>query len=240
VSDGTLLVGTLFAILAIAFAMTFLDGQLSIAARNLPPIVITTFDEITDFGKSGWFLFPAGAVLIVIAAVAMVNMPTFTRLVLATLTVRLGFIFLAIGIPGLFVAILKRLIGRARPFVVDDGGTLIFAPFAWRPDYASIPSGHGTTAFAAAIAIGVLLPRARAVIWIYAFVIAISRVVVTAHYPSDIIASVYFGIIGAVLVRDWFAVRRLGFFVDTDGGVHAMPGPSWRRIKAVARRLRSA
>jgi len=110
----------------------------------------------------------------------------------------------------------------------------------WRPEYASIPSGHGTTAFAAAIAIGALWPRARPYMWVYALLIALSRVVVTAHYPSDVIASAFFGILGAVLVRDWFAVRRLGFMIDHAGHVHALPGPSWRRIKAVARRLLSA
>ena len=45
----------------------------------------------------------------------------------------------------------------------------------------------------------------------------------------------------AVMVRNWFAARRLGFSVAADGSVRAMPGPSFRRIiKAVARRLHSA
>ncbi len=220
--------------------MAFLDDRATHTARNLPPWLVATFDEITDFGKSGWFLMPAGILLIVIAASGLRELPHFTRMVTAALTVRLGFLFLAIGLPGLFVTILKRLIGRARPFVVEDGGTLVFMPFIWRAEYASIPSGHGTTAFAAAIAIGALWPRTRMVMWIYALLIAVSRVVVTAHYPSDVIASAFFGILGAVLVRDWFAVRRLGFVVDTQGSVQALPGPSWRRIKAVARRLLNA
>ncbi len=220
--------------------MAFLDGRVTIAARSLPPWLVAAFDEFTDFGKSGWFLVPAGSLLIAIALVAMGNMPRFTRLVLAAVTVRLGFLFLAIGLPGLFVTILKRLIGRARPFVVEDGGTLVFMPFIWRAEYASIPSGHGTTAFAAAIAIGALWPRARPIMWIYALLIAASRVVITAHYPSDLIASAVFGILGAILVRNWFAMRRLGFVVDAAGHVHALPGPSWRRLKTVARRSLNA
>ena len=35
-------------------------------------------------------------------------------------------------------------------------------------------------------------------------------------------------------VGSWFAARRLGFAAN---GIHALPGPSWRRIKRVARRL---
>jgi undecaprenyl-diphosphatase len=233
-------IGALVTIAAVAAAMAFIDGRAVNVARNLPPWLTATFDEITDFGKSGWFLMPAGFLLIVIAAAGIRELPHFTRLVLAALTVRLGFLFLAIGLPGLFVTILKRLIGRARPFVSEDGDTLVFAPFVWRPEYASIPSGHGTTAFAATIAIGALWPRARPIMWFYALLIAVSRVVITAHYPSDVIASAFFGILGAILVRDWFAVRRLGFVVNAAGQVHALPGPSWRRIKMVARRLLNA
>jgi undecaprenyl-diphosphatase len=43
-------------------------------------------------------------------------------------------------------------------------------------------------------------------------------------------------VLGAVLVRDWFAVRRLGFFVAGDGSVRPLPGPSFARLKRVARR----
>jgi undecaprenyl-diphosphatase len=72
---------------------------------------------------------------------------------------------------------------------------------------------------------------------IYALVIAVSRVVLDAHYVSDVIAGAIAGVIGALLVRDWFAARRLGFAVGPQGGVRALPGPSWARIKRVARRL---
>jgi undecaprenyl-diphosphatase len=69
---------------------------------------------------------------------------------------------------------------------------------------------------------------------VYALLIGASRIAVTAHYPSDVIAGAAFGAFGALWARDWFAVRRLGFFVGTDGAVHATPGPSARRIKQVA------
>jgi len=73
--------------------------------------------------------------------------------------------------------------------------------------------------------------------WIFAGVIALSRVVITAHYVSDVIAAAFVGAFGAILVRNWFAARRLGFVAEPDGTVHALPGPSWRHLKAVARRL---
>ncbi len=101
----------------------------------------------------------------------------------------------------------------------------------------AFPSGHATTAFAAAIAFGALWPRLRPLLWTYAIVIALSRVIVTAHHPSDVVAGAIAGVVGALLVRDWLAARRLGFSVRADGAVAALPGPSWARIKRVARSL---
>ena len=61
-----------------------------------------------------------------------------------------------------------------------------------------MPSGHATTAFAALVAIGAIFPQARALMWIYAVLIALSRVVVTAHHPSDVIAGAIVGAAGAL------------------------------------------
>jgi membrane-associated phospholipid phosphatase len=65
----------------------------------------------------------------------------------------------------------------------------------------------------------------------------LSRVIVTAHHPSDVLAGAIAGVVGALLVRDYLAARRLGFSVLPDGGVKPFPGPSWARIKRVARGL---
>src|SRR4029077_12864999 len=104
-----------------------------------------------------------------------------SRAIVAAFAVRLGFVFLAVGLPGLFATIIKRIIGRARPFVAGND-IWAYDPFSWQPRYASFPSGHVTTAFAALFAIGALFPQARALMWIYAVMIAVTRVMVTAHY----------------------------------------------------------
>jgi undecaprenyl-diphosphatase len=103
-----------------------------------------------------------------------------------------------------------------------------------------MPSGHATTAFAAAIAIGAVWPRVRPLLWLYAIVIALSRVIISAHYTSDVIAGALVGGFAALIIRNHFAARRLGFSVAPDGSVHRLPGPSWRRIKAIVGRLFSA
>jgi membrane-associated phospholipid phosphatase len=230
------LAAALATILLVALAMAFADGQLATASKQLPGWVHVAFAFMTDFGKSGWFLWPAGVVL---AAIAAVTSPALalSRLVLAAIAVRTGFLFAAIAVPSLFATIIKRLIGRARPFVGAEPDPFLYGQLVWRPDYASMPSGHATTAFAAAIAIGLLWPRLRPLMLLYALIIAVSRVVLDAHYLSDVIAGAFVGSIGALMVRDWFARRHLGFVVDAQGVTHALPGPSWARIKRVARGL---
>jgi membrane-associated phospholipid phosphatase len=225
------------ALVVIAGLMVFVDAWAIELARRLPRWVFVPFDELTDFGKSGWFLIPAGFGLALIAAVASPALPRFTRLVIATLAVRLTFLFTAIAVPSLFATVIKRLIGRARPVVGGQADPFQYLPLVWRSEYASLPSGHATTAFAALIAGGLIWPRLRAIAWAYALIIAASRVVVLAHYPSDVVAGALAGAVGAWLVRDWFAVRRLGFVVDADGHIRTLPGPSVARIKRVARRL---
>lgn len=212
--------------------MIWIDRPLAAAARTLPPDVIGLFREITDFGKSAWILVPLGVLLAVVTVASSARIVWMARGVLAALAVRLGFLFIAVGLPGLFDTVIKRLIGRARP---SDLGPFSYHPFAWEPKFASLPSGHSTTAFAALVAFGVLYPRWRPLLWAYALAIAASRIIVSAHYPSDVLAGAVFGVCGAILVRDWFAARRLGFQIGADGAVSPMPGPSWGRIKRVAR-----
>ncbi len=215
-------------------AMFIVDARAGEWARHLPPWFTEAFEQITDFGLSGWFLYPLGFILLSLAAIASTALPRMTQGVLALLAARFGFLFVAIAAPGLFATIVKRLIGRARPFVGGHDDPFVYMPFIWRPAYASMPSGHATTAVAAAIAIGAIWPRARVVMWLYALLIMFSRVVILAHHPSDVIAGAFVGAVGALMVRRWFAARRLVFFA-TD--LRPYPGPSWQRIKAVARRI---
>jgi membrane-associated phospholipid phosphatase len=218
-------------ICAVALSMLFLDAPGYEFAAGLPLWLVEAAYEITDFGRSGWILVPVGTFIVLIALLTSPALGHMSRAVLAMAVARLGYVFIAVGLPGLVGTVVKRWIGRVRP---SAAGPFAYEPFSWRPEYASFPSGHATTAFAALVAIGVIFPRARPVLWIYALFIATSRVMVSAHYPSDVIAGAAFGALGALWVRDWFATRRLGFFVGLDGLVHTMASPSRRRIKRVA------
>jgi membrane-associated phospholipid phosphatase len=221
---------------ALLVGMAFIDIPASSAAARMPRWLISFFDEITDYGKSGWFLWPLGILFLLLAALPPI-LPRVSQMVLAAIMVRVGFLFVAIAVPGIFVAIIKRVIGRARPLVASQTDAFAFSPFRWSSEYAGLPSGHATTAFSVLVAFGLLFPRARPLLALYAALIVISRVVVTAHYPTDVLAGALVGTLGVLLVRRYFALRRLGFAIGADGVPHAYPGPSRRRIKAVARGL---
>jgi membrane-associated phospholipid phosphatase len=216
-------------LIVVVISMFAFDVAASNWANHEPVWFRDAFEKITDLGLSGWFLIPFGCGVVCLAAVISPALSHMSRGVLTALAARFGFLFLAIGVPGLFGTIVKRLIGRARPYVGGFDNPFAYHPFAWRPEYASLPSGHSTTAVAAAIAIGAVWPRTRPVLWVYAIVIMASRVFVIAHHPSDVIAGALTGAVGAFLLRRWFAARRL-VFCPRD--LRAYPGPSLRRIKA--------
>jgi membrane-associated phospholipid phosphatase len=190
---------------------------------------------VTDFGKDEYVLAVLAAMLIVVAITAPA-MRGIRRAMLLGLGTRLQFIFFAVALSNLVTEILKYSVGRGRPFVGGEGNVLHFSHFAGNPAYYSFPSGHATTAFALAMAVSAVWPQARVAMAIYALIIAVSRLVLLAHHPSDVVAGAMVGIVGTVFVRYWFAARRLGFAIQHDGSIVSLVGPSSGRLKRVARR----
>jgi membrane-associated phospholipid phosphatase len=190
---------------------------------------------VTDFGKDEYVLAVLAAMLIVIAIISPA-LRGVRRSMLLGLGTRLQFIFFAVALSNLVTEILKYVIGRGRPFVSGEGDVFHFSHFAGSPAYSSLPSGHATTAFALAMAVSAVWPQARAAMAIYALIIAVSRLVLLAHHPSDVVAGAMVGIVVTVFVRYWFAARRLGFAIQHDGSIVSLVGPSSGRLKRVARR----
>jgi undecaprenyl-diphosphatase len=190
---------------------------------------------LTDFGKSAyvlWALFGLMAVVLIASAA----MHSTARSLLLGLGTRLQFLFFAVLLPALTGELIKWAVGRGRPFVGGEANAFNFQHFGGGEAYASFPSGHANTAFALAFAVSALWPRTRAVMLVYALIICATRLVLLAHHPSDVVAGALIGVIGAMVVRYWFAARRLGFAIERDGAIVALPGPSLERLKRVARR----
>ncbi len=84
---------------------------------------------------------------------------------------------------------LKSAIGRARPFVGDPR----VHPSIGLPHDPSMPSGHAMNAFAGAVLLAMAVPRARGPLLGLAALIALSRVYLGVHFPSDVIAGAILG-----------------------------------------------
>jgi len=81
---------------------------------------------------------------------------------------------------------LKWFFGRYRPEMLFTRGLYGFSWFAVKGSAHSFPSGHTFRIFAAMTALGLLWPRARALLLGVAVLVGVSRVLVTRHYPSDV------------------------------------------------------
>lgn len=189
---------------------------------------------LTDFGKSAYVLWTLFALMAVVP-IASAAMRGTARSLLLGLGTRLQFLFFAALVPVLAGELIKWAVGRGRPFVGGEDNVFNFSHFAGSEAYASFPSGHANTAFALAFAVSALWPRTRLVMLVYALIICATRLVLLAHHPSDVVAGALVGVIGAMVVRYWFAARRLGFAIERNGTIVSLPGPSLERLKRVAR-----
>jgi membrane-associated phospholipid phosphatase len=165
------------------------------------------FRALTMLGESQYVLGPS---LLAVLMAWLVSLATGDRVrQWARLVLKLsGFIFLGVGVPGIVATLAKRAIGRARPIEWTAEAQLSFQPFNWSAySYQSFPSGHATTAFGFAIIIAFLWPRTLWPMLVLAVLIAVSRVVLGQHYPTDIAAGAVLGTLGAYAVRNFFAAR---------------------------------
>jgi membrane-associated phospholipid phosphatase len=190
---------------------------------------------LTDFGKSAYVLSSLAGLLLAVAIMSPLLRGTSRSLLLGFGT-RLQFVFFAVLVPVLTGEVIKWIVGRGRPFVGGDANVFNFAHFAGTEAYASFPSGHAIASFALAFAVSAVWPRLRPAMIVYAVLIAISRLVLLAHHPSDVVAGALIGVIGAMFVRYWFAARRLGFAIRHDGVILTLAGPSLGHLKRVARK----
>ncbi len=99
--------------------------------------------------------------------------------------------------------LLKRAFDRPRPPLADPSVHALVAV----PHDGSMPSGHAATAFAAAVAVGLVHPRLRWALLALAALIGISRVWLGVHYPGDVLVGA--GVGTAVAVTLWLPARQV-------------------------------
>lgn len=115
-------------------------------------------------------------------------------------------VVIAVFVRFVLAEIIRWLWFRPRPFVVENFIPLI----SQSPAEASFPSGHASFYFALSAIVYCYNKKASILFLVASSLIAISRVFVGIHWPSDILAGVLLGIFVAWLLNKLF--KRIKFW----------------------------
>ena len=118
---------------------------------------------------------------------------------------------LALIVSQIVVHSLKRLLSRERPYKIIEQLNTYGIDLS---DY-SFPSGHTTASFSLATTLALNLPKIYIIVYIFAILIAISRIYLGVHYPTDVAAGILLGIGGAIVVHFYMIkyVEQFAIFV---------------------------
>ncbi|WP_176084937.1 phosphatase PAP2 family protein [Martelella sp. HB161492] len=215
----------LFATLAaVLLAFAVFDEPLVCTRQNLSPLVMRYGQVASGFGNSSWMII--GSLLLLLAAGAGWRLAADRRTQAKAIFLAQAATYFLIAIvgSGITVNVIKRVIGRARPSEFTQYGLLHFEPVAFNSHFASFPSGHAATVGAFFAALSFFFPRYRVMFFMAAVWLAISRVIVGAHYPSDIVAGLAYGAWFSYALAVVFVRHRVLFNLNAGGYPVPRPG----------------
>ncbi|MDM5272134.1 phosphatase PAP2 family protein [Sulfurovum sp. zt1-1] len=151
------------------------------------------FRTITQAGQSEWFLIPS-----LILYLWFIQRKVFLNAKKAL------YIFMTNVVAGIGVWLFKIPFGRMRPKLYLEDNLYGFQWFEISSKYVSFPSGHTITAISSAVALSLLFPKWKYPILIAGALVAFSRVVITAHYLSDVFFASFLGTMVAYLLYQYY------------------------------------
>lgn len=109
------------------------------------------------------------------------------------------FVLIGIAVGALLVNILiKPLVARPRPFIEDEQFVNFLQNIGYNlPTGYSFPSGHAQVSFNTATMLTLFYKRKGAWAYIPASLIAISRIFLCVHYPTDVLVGAIIGTLSA-------------------------------------------
>ncbi|MBB4954819.1 undecaprenyl-diphosphatase [Agrobacterium vitis] len=201
----------------VMLAAVVFDGASGHTGRLSNPVLLAVASTLTRFGESDWCLV-ISFILTLEGTVSAHLASTARRRCHAIFISSIGvYAFLSIALSGLAANLLKKAIGRARPEQFLQTGAFDFLPFAGSARFESFPSGHSTTVGAVFMIAALICPRYRLPFLIAALWLGMTRVLVGAHYPSDVIAGLCFGAGFTWIMARLFARHGLVFLLDQHG-----------------------
>ncbi|MGO8716519.1 MAG: phosphatase PAP2 family protein [Smithella sp.] len=181
----------------IVLSYYFLDIPVAIFCGQIDQNIRQIFDWITELGVSTWYLV-ASLFFFVLFRFYRRNRVYANRAL---------FIFAAVALSGIAAIFVKLTIARYRPKLFFEKGLYGFDFFNVGYEYNSFPSGHVATIFSLAAAMSLFWPKYRVYFFVVAFAVALSRIVLTSHYVSDVIAGAFIGSLTVLLLQRYIPDR---------------------------------
>lgn len=123
-----------------------------------------------------------------------------------------AYLLVQLLVSGLLVRILKMTLGRARPDftpLADFGSN--WMGFTWQAAYHSFPSGHTADIVTSAVFAALVIrnPWLAALCIFWAGALALSRLALAKHYPSDALVGAVIALAASLLVWHYWLQPRL-------------------------------
>ena len=146
------------------------------------------FINVTTLGDSFWYFLIFVFSIVFISVYEKARIKSLTSL--KKIKRILYFALFSLLFAGAVTQILKHIIGRPRPNHTKIDSAFGFDFFSLESAFHSFPSGHTSTIFILSIICAALIPKLKYFFYILGSLVAFSRVVVGAHFFTDVIAGV--------------------------------------------------
>jgi len=162
------------------------------------------FEQITVLGDSKWYFILSIVIIVFFHLVKNISHLSLYKQIIRTY-LNFGYLlFLSLIVTGLITQLLKHIVGRARPNHASLDDFVDFNFFNLSSEYHSFPSGHTSTVFVVALVVIFFQPKLKYFVLCLATLIAFSRVVVGAHFFTDVIGGIVVSYIGIKLTKLFF------------------------------------
>ena len=168
------------------------------------------FGTLTHFGDSLYFFVPTILIWGLIKIIKSKNQ------IMETMSDISLFIFLNILLSGIVTQILKHIIGRPRPVLYNGFELKSLDIIQFDSKWHSFPSGHTATIFAFIFCMIFLFPKIKNALITIAIIIASTRVIVGAHFISDIFGGALVAYLSTIFISKKLADKNKLFKSEND------------------------